>query len=165
MTFLPTGQRKKFLQNSPRCKIQWKYQTLWVKIELHEAPLQAFLWNNWLVSLGGIPVRWFSGNFSLKERKMREKFVSVINNIPDTMMTEALYQHNAIHNFLTMTGIKAFKIVKNPDGTRKLLGFYETFDAQREGLDTQQAWGKNLLKWDIPPSVTKPKRNPRNRRG
>ena len=66
-------------------KVQRKYQTLQIKINLHDTPLQAFLHGDWLVALGGLPVRWYPGNFTLKERKNREKFVSVINNIPDTM--------------------------------------------------------------------------------
>jgi len=135
-------------------KVQRKYQTLRVKVELAENPLQAFLRHDWMVSLGGIPVRWYPGNFTLKERKQRERFVSVINDIPESMTTEALY-HFAPHQFLTIAEVKGFKVIKTSNGSRKLLGYYETFDKMKEHQSLPQGWGDNLLTWTVPEPIKK----------
>ena len=142
-------------------KIQRKYQTLRVKIELNDSPYNSFMSGDWMVALGGIPVRWFPGNYTLKERKQRECFVSVMNNIPDSLTNNALYLGTSSNAFLKTAGVKAIKIIKNPDGTRKMLGYYESFDKQKEMLETQQNWGSAFLKWELQGPFGKNKKNTR----
>jgi len=62
-----------------------------VKVELAAQPLHAYLRGDWIVSLGGIPVRWFPAEYTLKERKQRERFVLVVKNVPDTMTNANLF--------------------------------------------------------------------------
>src|SRR5215472_2713670 len=130
-------------------KIQKKYQTLRVTIEMYDTPFQVFMSGSWMVALGGIPVRWFPGYYTLKERKQRERFVSVMNNIPDSLTYDALYHGTSQNAFLKTACVKAIKIIKNPDGTRKMLGYYDSFDIQREMIDTQQNWGSVFMKWEF----------------
>jgi hypothetical protein len=139
-------------------KVQRKYQTLRVIIELADNPLQAFNRGDWVVSLGGIPVRWFPGTFTLKERKQREKFYAVINNIPETMTTENLFSYQA-NQFLTNAGVKAFKIIKDSSGSAKLLCYFKKFDTMHSLIGTETTWVGSQLLWASVDKMNKKKTN------
>uniref|UniRef100_A0A1D1YKA8 Chromatin modification-related protein EAF3 n=1 Tax=Anthurium amnicola TaxID=1678845 RepID=A0A1D1YKA8_9ARAE len=127
-------------------KRQRKYQTIKVLIELNEEGFAAYQRGEWTVSLGGIPVRWFPGTYSLKERKHRERFVAIIKNLPEDMTTATLY-HGTPHQFLLNAKVNAFKIIKTADGSRKLLGYYKNLDDMKAVIGNKQSWGEFSLEW------------------
>ena len=145
-------------------KIQRKYQTIRVRVEMADIPFQAYQRGEWMVSLGGIPVRWFPAEYTLKERKQREKFVAVIKNIPDTMTATNLFQ-GSFNAFLVTANVKAFKILKLFDGSSKLLGYFENFDKMKEALNNQQNWGNNFLSWETQEPPRTYRKNTQNSKG
>ena len=123
-----------------------KFFPLLTDYELNDEGLAAYQRGEWTVSLGGIPVRWFPGTYSLKERKHRERFVAIIKNLPEDMTTATLYQ-GALHQFLLTAKVDAFKIIKLADGSRKLLGYYKNLDDMKDIIGKQQLWTENSLEW------------------
>ena len=79
----------------------------------------------------------------------------MLNNIPEFLTYKVLYLGTAHNAFLDTAGIKAIKIIKNPDGTHKLLGYYDTFDQQRKMISIQQNWGSSFLTWETQGSFGK----------
>ena len=49
-------------------------------------------------------------------------------NLPEDMMDASLFPNGRFHQFLLDSGIKSFKIVKEVDGSRKLIGYFDTWD-------------------------------------
>ena len=81
------------------------------------------------------------------------------------MTTEVLYQY-VPHGFLHAAEVKAFKIIKTSNGSRKLVGYYETFDKMKEHLNTPQNWGSDsILTWVIPDHLKKNNGPPKNSKG
>ncbi|CAB4437128.1 unnamed protein product [Rhizophagus irregularis] len=129
-------------------KRQHKYQTLRVKIVLNSFTLPQFD-KFWTTDLGGIPVRWFPASWNLRERKQREKFQAVIHDIPEEMTMATLWNDRKPTAFLTSCGASAFKIIQTSKGKRKLVGYFENWEATLRALDTPQVFltlGKEL-KW------------------
>ncbi|CAB4407282.1 unnamed protein product [Rhizophagus irregularis] len=129
-------------------KRQHKYQTLRVKIVLNSFTLPQFN-KFWTTDLGGIPVRWFPASWTLRERKQREKFQAVIHDIPEEMTMATLWNDRKPTTFLTSCGASAFKIIQTSKGKRKLVGYFENWEATLKALDTPQVFltiGKEL-KW------------------
>ncbi|EXX67020.1 hypothetical protein GLOIN_2v1773466 [Rhizophagus irregularis DAOM 181602=DAOM 197198] len=90
--------------------------------------------------LGGIPVRWFPASWTLRERKQREKFQAVIHDIPVDMTMATLWADRKPQLFLTMCGACAFKIIQTSKGKRKLVGYFENWEATLKALGTPQAF-------------------------
>ncbi|CAB4410482.1 unnamed protein product [Rhizophagus irregularis] len=128
-------------------KRQHKYQTLRVKIVLNSFTLPQFN-KFWTTDLGGIPVRWFPASWTLRERKQREKFQAVIHDIPEEMMMATLWSDHKPNTFLTSCGASAFKIIQTSKGKRKLVGYFENWEATLKALDIPQVFlGNKELKW------------------
>uniref|UniRef100_U9T7H1 Uncharacterized protein n=1 Tax=Rhizophagus irregularis (strain DAOM 181602 / DAOM 197198 / MUCL 43194) TaxID=747089 RepID=U9T7H1_RHIID len=129
-------------------KRQHKYQTLRVKIVLNSFSLPQFT-KFWTTDLGGIPVRWFPASWTLRERKQREKFQAVIHDIPVDMTMATLWADRKPQPFLTTCGASAFKIIQTSKGKRKLVGYFENWEATLKALGTPQAFWENFLelKW------------------
>ena len=49
-------------------------------------------------------------------------------NLPDDITDASLFPNGRPHQFLLDSGIKSFKIVKEVDGSRKLIGYFVTWD-------------------------------------
>ncbi|RGB22537.1 hypothetical protein C1646_775921 [Rhizophagus diaphanus] len=90
-------------------KRQHKYQTLRVKIALSSFSLPQFN-NNWTTDLGGIP----------------------------DVTTHILWRDQKPTTYLCELGAKSFKIVQTGKGKRKLVGYFETWEAVRKVLDYHQ---------------------------
>ncbi|RGB27789.1 hypothetical protein C1646_768651 [Rhizophagus diaphanus] len=118
-------------------KRQHKYQTLRVKIALSSFFLLQFN-NNWATDLGGIPVRWFPASWTFRERKQREKFQAVVYNILEDVTMHTLLRDQKPTTYLCELGAKSFKIVQTGKGKRKLVGYFETWEAIRKVLDYHQ---------------------------
>ncbi|CAB4417791.1 unnamed protein product [Rhizophagus irregularis] len=118
-------------------KRQHKYQTLRVKIVLNPFTLPQFD-KFWTTDLGGIPVRWFPASWTLRERKQREKFQAVIHDIPEGLTMATLWQDRKPSMFLTTCGASAFKIIQTSKGKRKLVGYFENWEATLKALGTLQ---------------------------
>ncbi|CAB4431699.1 unnamed protein product [Rhizophagus irregularis] len=129
-------------------KRQHKYQTLRVKIVLNSFTLPQFN-KFWTTDLGGIPVRWFPASWTLRERKQREKFQAVIHDIPEEMTMATLWDNRKPNTFLTSCGASAFKIIQTSKGKRKLVGYFENWEATLKALDTPQVFliTNKELKW------------------
>jgi hypothetical protein len=120
-------------------KRQHKYQTLRVKIVLNSFTLPQFN-KFWTTDLGGIPVRWFPASWTLRERKQREKFQAVIHDILEEMTMATLWNDRKPTTFLTSCGASAFKIIQTSKGKRKLVGYFENWEATLKALDTPQVF-------------------------
>ncbi|GBB89466.1 hypothetical protein RclHR1_16160002 [Rhizophagus clarus] len=64
----------------------------------------------------------------LSKKKQQEKFQAVVYNLPEDMTDASLFPNGRPHQFLLDSGIKSFKIVKEVDGSRKLIGYFDTWD-------------------------------------
>jgi hypothetical protein len=84
-------------------KTQKKYHSLHVRIELNLFKAAAYDRKDWTTDLGGIPIRWFSASWTLKERKERERFQATIMDIPEFMTLETLWQDRKPTQFLAQT--------------------------------------------------------------
>ncbi|PKC56875.1 hypothetical protein RhiirA1_473370 [Rhizophagus irregularis] len=120
---------EKILGEKLSLKRQHKYQTLQVKIVLNSFTTLPQFNKFWMIDLAGIPVRWFPASWTLQERKQREKFQAVIHDIPEEMM---------MATFLTACGASAFKIIQTSKGKRKLVGYFENWEATLKALGTPQ---------------------------
>ncbi|GBC02743.1 hypothetical protein RclHR1_04790012 [Rhizophagus clarus] len=131
-------------------KKQKKYKTVRCKLEI----MHAFdTWERdrlWIAPLGPVVVRWFPASWSLKERKERERFQAVVQGPPDSFTADALAVKEHLTNFINPLRIKAFKEVKNPDSTRKMIAYFEI-----SGLVLNRQDKPNKLDQDPPSKRTK----------
>jgi hypothetical protein len=82
-----------------------------------------------------------SGTWNLQQRKKREKFQAVLNNISDEISTESLFVDAISQYFLVETGCKYYKIVKDlSKGPCKLIMYYELWDALKRILNIKFNW-------------------------
>ncbi|CAB4432324.1 unnamed protein product [Rhizophagus irregularis] len=102
-------------------KRQHKYQTLRVKIVLNSFTLPQFN-KFWTTDLGGIP------------------FQAVIHDIPEEMTMATLWNDRKPTTFLTSCGANTFKIIQTSKGKRKLVGYFENWEATLKVLDTPQVF-------------------------
>ncbi|GBB88597.1 hypothetical protein RclHR1_15150002 [Rhizophagus clarus] len=65
-------------------------KTIWVKILLNDEVRAHFDQGLWMYTLLNIPIRWFPGDWSLKERKHRERFCLVWKDCPEAQHTQRL---------------------------------------------------------------------------
>ncbi|GBB86229.1 hypothetical protein RclHR1_12670002 [Rhizophagus clarus] len=109
--------------------------------------LKCYNGGDWTVNLEGIPVRWFPAFWNLSEKKQYEKFQAVIYNIPEDMTDTSLFPNGRPHQFLLDSGIKSFKIVKEVDGSRKLIGYFDTWDNVSVCINNSQFWNNVRISW------------------
>ncbi|GBC08183.1 hypothetical protein RclHR1_07950010 [Rhizophagus clarus] len=63
-------------------------------------------------------------------------------------MTDAsLFPNGRPHQFLLDSGIKSFKIVKEVDGSRKLIGYFNTWDYVSTRINNSQLWNDVRISW------------------
>ncbi|GBB86939.1 hypothetical protein RclHR1_01340006 [Rhizophagus clarus] len=98
-------------------KVHKKYLSARVRLIPDYECLKCYNGGDWTVNLEGIPVRWFPASWNLSERKQREN------------------------------GIKAFKIVKEVDGSRKLIGYFDTWDRVSTRINNPQLWNDVRISW------------------
>ncbi|GBB95609.1 hypothetical protein RclHR1_25750001 [Rhizophagus clarus] len=117
-----------------------------------------------------VPTKWenitildylkFSAFWSLKERKEKERFQAVVQEPPDSFTVDALAVKEHLTNFVNPLHIKAFKEVKNPDGTRKMIVYFESWEDLQNIISSQQSSSNrqdkpNKLNQDPPSKRTK----------
>ncbi|GBC07366.1 hypothetical protein RclHR1_07410002 [Rhizophagus clarus] len=78
-----------------------------------------------MYTLNETPIRWFPEDWSLKERKHRERFCLVWKNCPEFQHTQRLVNRNLQSDFLAKYSIKAYKAIHTPKGERQLIVFFE----------------------------------------
>ncbi|GBB85229.1 hypothetical protein RclHR1_01180006 [Rhizophagus clarus] len=78
-----------------------------------------------MYSLNEIPIRWFPGDWLLKERKHRERFCLVWKNYPEFQHSQRLVNNNLQSEFLAKYSIKAYKAIHTPKGERQLIVFFK----------------------------------------
>jgi len=113
---------------SMSAKIQKKFQTLRVKMELTSSMVIRFDKNDWMVGLGNIPVRWFPADWTLQERKKRESFQLAVKSIPDSLTINDCWLplYGKLTEYLTDRHVKAWRILKIGK-VRKLILYFESF--------------------------------------
>jgi len=80
-------------------------------------------------------------------------------NIPDTMTAQALWSTDQQFAFLNNhAGLKTFKIVNDGKGKRKLVAYFETWEALHKALNTKPVWQGTALVWRKHTSPTLRKR-------
>ncbi|GES84239.1 hypothetical protein GLOIN_2v1765605 [Rhizophagus clarus] len=146
-------------------KKQKKYKTVRYKLEI----MHAFdTWERdhlWIAPLGPVVVRWFPASWSLKERKERERFQAVVQGPPDSFTADALAVKEHLTNFINPLHIKAFKEVKNPDSTRKMIAYFESWEDLQNILSKESFWDGAKLSWcrhTVPSFITRRKGSQRS---
>jgi hypothetical protein len=76
-------------------------------------------------------------------------------NIPDTMNVTSLWTNRQPSQFLVNSGGKAFKIIQTGKGSRKLVVYYENWEALRTALNTKPSWGEIIMQWVQHASLSK----------
>ena len=121
--------------------------TLRVRIALNHTYSVFYHRQDWSVLLGTQFVRWFPASWSLSERKERECFQAAIHNIPDSMTTASLVANGNASPILTSVNVRAFKLIQLPNKSRKLVGYFATWnDVQQARLSTP-TWADENLEW------------------
>ncbi|GBB91314.1 hypothetical protein RclHR1_18500003 [Rhizophagus clarus] len=128
-------------------RVHKKYLSARVRLIPDHKCLKCYNGGDWTVNLGGIPIRWFPASWNLSERKQREKFQAVVYNLPDDMTDASLFPNGRPHKFLLDSGIKSFKIVKEVDGSRKLIGYFDTWDHVSTRINNPQLWNNVRISW------------------
>jgi hypothetical protein len=105
----------------------------------------AFQRHDWTTDLGDIPVRWFPAYWTLQDRKERKKYQAAIINIPESMTVTSLWMNRQPSQFLVNSGGKAFKIIQTGKGSRKLVVYYENWEALHTALNTKPSWGDIIM--------------------
>ncbi|GBB98744.1 hypothetical protein RclHR1_03300024 [Rhizophagus clarus] len=80
----------------------------------------------------------FPAAWSLSERKQCKKFQAAITNIPKDMTIESLFPEGTSGPFINKSNLQSFKIVREQDGTRILIGYFATWDALSRRLAKSQ---------------------------
>ncbi|PKY59558.1 hypothetical protein RhiirA4_482388 [Rhizophagus irregularis] len=146
-------------------KWQHKYQTLRVKIGVifTSGSMEGETCTGFGVVFG--VDKKFPASWTLRERKQREKFQAVIHDIPEEMTMATLWNDCKPTTFLMTSGVSVFKIIQTSKGKRKLVGYFENWEATLKALETPQVCLENLseLKWcrhslpNLKKTPTKPK--------
>ena len=79
------------------------------------------------------------------------------------MTLQALWSEGHNLQFLNgIQGLKAFKIVQDGKGKRKLVGFFETWESLHKTLNSKPVWEKVTLAWctHTTPNHTKKAKKP-----
>ncbi|GBB88400.1 hypothetical protein RclHR1_14990001 [Rhizophagus clarus] len=119
----------------------------------------------WIAPLGPVVVRWFSASWSLKERKERERFQIVVQGPPNSFTADVLAVKEHLTNFINPLCIKAFKEVKNPDGSRKMFAYFESWEDLQNILSKESFWNGAKLSWcrhTVPSFITQRKSSQRS---
>jgi hypothetical protein len=112
---------------------------------MNDTARHAFDEESWVALLGKFFVCWFPTHWTLKERKRREIFQAVLYDVSDTMMYESLIVDANAHPFLRDAKAKSYKLVKIPDGSIKLIAFFESWaDLQRAKKMTVNWMGQDI---------------------
>ncbi|GBB86119.1 hypothetical protein RclHR1_12580007 [Rhizophagus clarus] len=128
-------------------RVHKKYLSARVRLIPDHECLKCYNGGDWNINLEGIPVRWFSASWNFSEKKQREKFQAVVYNLPDDMTDAFLFLNSHPHQFLLDSGIKSFKIVKEVDGSRKLIGYFDTWDHVSIRINNPQLWNDVRISW------------------
>ena len=129
-------------------KPQKKYQTVRIKIEIADHMRQAVNVSVWTAYLNTTPVRIFPASWNLRDRKERSRFQAAAYNIPESLTAEALYDvMNGSHALLQESRAKAFKIIKQNDGTRKLIFYLATWEDLERLINRTSTWQGNEIHW------------------
>ncbi|GBC01077.1 hypothetical protein RclHR1_04060005 [Rhizophagus clarus] len=113
---------------SMNIKGQRKYQTVCLRIALNSFTVASFDSRSWTYTLGFTLVHWFPRAWILKQRKVREKFVLALRNIPEEMYKQQLWDRTNSHTFLKSQNVKSFKLIQTNKGERLLLGYFKKYD-------------------------------------
>ena len=128
-------------------KLSRKYQSARVRIVFNSFQLGRYDRGDWQVDLGKIPVRWFPASWLLSDRKKYEAFQAVIEDIPDNLTTDRMWENARLHELLSsQTGLKAYKIIK--DGTkRKLIVYLDNWINLKNLIGSEVRWDNKLFRW------------------
>jgi len=133
-------------------KTQRKYQSVRVKIEMNAPTLTSFDKGTWMHELDNLPIRWFPGTWTLKQRKNREKFKLVINSLPETIAaTESRTdtRYGLLHRF----EVRSHKIIKTTKGDLQLIGYFEKYEDVQRALNAKFQLEDKDYRWSkfLPP--------------
>ena len=106
-----------------------------VPIITFRGPMQALDNGEWMTIMNGRVYRWFPGEQTLKQRKNRDHFQLVIEDLPEGMTETFLIQDRS---FCENFKIKSFKIITSPKKVRKLVAFFESYNDQERALRTSK---------------------------
>ena len=75
------------------------------------------------------------------------------------MTTAALWRNQRPDSFISsVKGLKSFKIIQlAKDKSRKLIGYFETWDDMQTALNTPSTWNNIVLHWKKHDSISQPK--------
>ncbi|GBC07740.1 hypothetical protein RclHR1_07670005 [Rhizophagus clarus] len=112
---------------------------------------------------------WWSDGFLppglLKNVKKLERFQAAVQRPPDSFTADALAVKEHLTNFVNPLHIKAFKEVKNPDGTRKMIAYFERWEDLQNILSKESFWNGEKPSWcrhTVPSFITRRKGSQRS---
>ncbi|GBC08707.1 hypothetical protein RclHR1_08320006 [Rhizophagus clarus] len=82
-----------------------------------------------------------------KYKTVRCKFQAIIEGPPDSLTADTLANKKHLTNFINPLHIKAFKEVKNPDGTCKMIAYFESWKNLQNIISKESFWNGTKLSW------------------
>ncbi|GBC06931.1 hypothetical protein RclHR1_07150001 [Rhizophagus clarus] len=73
--------------------------------------------------------------------------VAVVQGPPDSFTADALAVKEHLTNFIIPLHIKAFKEVKNPDRSRKMIAYFESWEDLQNIISKDSFWNGTKLSW------------------
>jgi hypothetical protein len=107
----------------------------------------AFDGESWVTPLGKFFIRWFPAQWTLKKRKRRKIFQAALYDVPDTMTYKSLLVDANAHPFLRDAKVKSYKLVKIPDGSTKLIAYFESWADLQHAKKMTVNWIGQELHW------------------
>src|ERR1700753_3187167 len=109
-------------------KQQNKYQTVRVRIALSSFTVASFDRSTvWQYELGGLLVRWFTGRWTLTQRKQRKMLQAIVRDVPFSFATMLLLRRDRPQlTFDYDFTFKSYKIIKDKDGKCSMIGYFDT---------------------------------------
>ena len=89
-------------------KRQGKYMSVKATIILRNNFVKNFYEGVWQLVVDGMTIRWYPGNWTLKEKKARDQFQAVLQDCPEELDTNFIINNR---EFIERYKIKAFKFV------------------------------------------------------
>ena len=114
-------------------KKQGKYLSAKATIVMRRSYMQALDNGEWMTTMNGRGYRWFPGSWTLQQRRKRDHFQLVIEDLPEEMTETYMIQDQ---KFCDNFKVKSFKIITSPNKVRKLVAFFESYGDQEKALRT-----------------------------
>ena len=111
---------------------------------LNDFTRPAFDHHSWCFKLGPVVVRWFPGNWTLKQRRNRKVFTAKVEGLPESIANDPLLfqDFDRQDRFFKDFGFSSYKIVKQHDKRYTLIGYFPNYEELKTALETPFVFDK-----------------------